>query len=357
MLEVASATASVGIVFALACLTRYEAWPVTAVALAAAVWTRWRAGHSWRAAVRRVLPIACYPVAAVAGVRRLQPGRRRRVVRDERILRAREPRAWRSLDRRVQVVWGVRVAQRLRLDGGRDRRPGRPRSSPAAARSRARSSAGAARPGWHAPPFPWLAFVDGHPYRIRYMVPLVVAQAVGVGAAGGTREAAAPGDRSARSLLLVASSCAPSIASAPMVVEAQWDRPNVAARQQVTDCLRAAYSGDTIMASMGSLGHYMQELSRAGFALRDFLHEGNGDIWLAALDGPRPYVGWILIEEEAEGGDMLAHTARENPRFLDGFSRVCEGAGVALYRRTDRHGPKPRRALRVVLRVLRDFVV
>ena len=107
----------------------------------------------------------------------------------------------------------------------------------------------------------------------------------------------------------------------------------MAVRQQVTDCLRTAYSGDTIMASMGSLGHYMQELSRAGFSVRDFLHEGNGDIWLAALTGPRPYAGWILIEEQAEGGDMLARMARENPGFLDGFSRVCEGAGVALYRR------------------------
>ena len=28
-----------------------------------------------------------------------------------------------------------------------------------------------------------------------------------------------------------------------------------------------------------------------------------------------------------------AKIARENPRFLDGFSRTCEGAGVALYRR------------------------
>src|SRR3954465_2459428 len=31
-----------GWVFALACLTRYEAWPVTVSALVAAVWTRWR---------------------------------------------------------------------------------------------------------------------------------------------------------------------------------------------------------------------------------------------------------------------------------------------------------------------------
>jgi hypothetical protein len=30
---------------------------------------------------------------------------------------------------------------------------------------------------------------------------------------------------------------------------------------------------------------------------------------------------------------MLAAIARENPGFLEGFSRVCEGAGVALYRR------------------------
>ena len=57
------------------------------------------------------------------------------------------------------------------------------------------------------------------------------------------------------------------------------------------------------------------------------------DIWLTALDTPRAYAGWILIEEKAEGGDMLAQIARERPAFLRGYSRVCEAAGVALYRR------------------------
>jgi hypothetical protein len=39
---------------------------------------------------------------------------------------------------------------------------------------------------------------------------------------------------------------------------------------------------------------------------------------------------------------MLAHIARDNPRFLDGFLRVCEGAGVALYERAGRvDGPAP----------------
>ena len=185
---------------------------------------------------------------------------------------------------------------------------------------------------------PWAAFVKGHPFRIRYMVPLVAAEAIGVGIAVGlVRRRATLAAILAAALLAV--DVRPLDPSAPMVVEAQWDVPNVRAREQVTDCLRANYDGDTIMASMGSLGHYMQEASRRGFLLRDFLHEGNGDIWLAALDGPRPYAGWVLIEEKAEGGDMLAARARQHPAFLDGYERVCAGAGLALYHRTV--APKP----------------
>jgi hypothetical protein len=179
---------------------------------------------------------------------------------------------------------------------------------------------------------PWLAFVDGHPYRIRYMVPLLAAEAVLAGAAAGwwtrLRAISIPA-----LVLLTVFEVHPFDASAPMVVEAQWDRPNVSARDRVTACLAPKYDGATVMASMGSLGHYMQDLSRDGFRIRDFLHEGNGDIWLNALHDPRPFVGWVLVEEQAEGGDMLAKQAREHPAFLAGFSRVCEAAGLALYRR------------------------
>jgi len=184
---------------------------------------------------------------------------------------------------------------------------------------------------------PWAAFVRGHPFRIRYMVPLMAIEAVGAGLA-----AALVTGRQARLvcavalLVLAGYELSPLDASAPMVVEAQWDRPNAPVRKLVTKCLRERYDGTTIMASMGSLGHYMQETSRDGFNLRDFLHEGNGDIWLAALENPRPYAGWLMIEEKAEGGDVLAKKAREHPQFLDGYSRVCEGAGVVLYERQNR---------------------
>jgi hypothetical protein len=85
---------------------------------------------------------------------------------------------------------------------------------------------------------------------------------------------------------------------------------------------------------MGSLAHYMQELAQEGLNIRDFVHEGNKPFWPDALKDPRDRVGWILIEERAEGGDVLAMRAREQPAFLQGFQRVCDGGGVALYRST-----------------------
>src|SRR6185436_5169220 len=54
-----------GLVLALACLTRYEAWPVTYAALAGAAWTRWRNGQSPRESVIAVGRIAIYPTVAI----------------------------------------------------------------------------------------------------------------------------------------------------------------------------------------------------------------------------------------------------------------------------------------------------
>ena len=88
---------------------------------------------------------------------------------------------------------------------------------------------------------PWYAFYEGHPFRIRYMVTLVAGAAVGAGLLVGwlprrTRAIAA--------VLLAAGvsvvSLPPFAARAAMVAEAQWDRPNSAARARVTPCLAAA---------------------------------------------------------------------------------------------------------------------
>jgi hypothetical protein len=121
---------------------------------------------------------------------------------------------------------------------------------------------------------------------------------------------------------------------APMLLEAQWDRGASVGRRDVTACLVREYRGEKVLASMGSLAHYMQELSANGFDIADFINEGNGEIWNLALQtGPAPHAGWMLVEEVAEGGDVLAERVRHDPDFTRGMHRVCEGGGVALYKR------------------------
>jgi hypothetical protein len=324
-----TSAATAGVFLALACLTRYEAWPIAVTACLAAVWARWRAGDSLPTAVRAATALAVYPAAAIIGFLifgRVVTGTW--FVHDFYVAdNVAQNRPFESIK---QVVWGVRalsgsalvivaaIGIAVAVTVAIARRHQAFFAVPLA------MVAGAA--------IAWSAFLAGHPYRIRYMVPLLAAEAVFAGIAAGfskrLRQVAVP-----ILLGLVLWNLRPLDASAPMVAEAQWDRPNVAARDRVTGCLASHYRGETVMVSFGSLSHYVQDLSRNGFRIRDFLHEGNGDIWLNALNDPRPFVGWILIEELAEGGDMLATRARKDPAFLAGFSRTCEAAGLVLYRR------------------------
>ena len=89
------------------------------------------------------------------------------------------------------------------------------------------------------------------------------------------------------------------------------------------------------MVSMGSLAHYIHDLSAYGFRIRNFLHEGNGDLWVFALEqGPHGFADWMLVEEKAEGGDALFHRAQE----LIGLERVADGGGVRRRRSRSSQG-------------------
>jgi hypothetical protein len=181
---------------------------------------------------------------------------------------------------------------------------------------------------------PFYAYYQGHPFIIRYQMPLILGGAACIGAAVSLLRFAAPLVAIPLLALVMVQSPFFTPSLAPMVVEAQRDRTQAIGRRAVTECLREQYDGTTIMASMGSLAHYMQELSHAGFDLDDFIHEGSGPLWAVALyEDPSLAVGWIVIEEVAEGGDMLFQQAKRSPGFLMRFERVCEGGNVALYRR------------------------
>ena len=195
---------------------------------------------------------------------------------------------------------------------------------------------------------PFSAFTAGHPFRIRYMIPLVAACALFGGLAVGLAEGIASRGpdkvRVTTTALLIAAALVLSTViesppwsgrRAPLIEEAEWDVPVSVERRAVTACLAPAYHGEKVLASMASLAHFMQELSAQGFALADFVNEGNGTLWdIAMSTGPAPYAGWMLVEEHAEGGDVLAQRIRRDPSFARGMVRMCEGGGVALYRRS-----------------------
>jgi hypothetical protein len=313
-----------------AAATRYEAWPFTAAFLALSVMAAWRLHGSPGRAFAIVGRLAAYPVMAVLAFVVLSRATVGSWFVKSGFFVAENPDQTRPFRALASVWWGVHElsSRSLAVIGTagllmllarafwkRDVAPWVP----------ALALAGVAV-------LPWYAFYSGHPFRIRYMIPLIPAAALGVGCAVGLAGRMKP-------LIALAAFAALAVAprpldpSAPMVVEAQWDRANRAGRAQVAAYLRAHWDGEPIMASMGSLAHFMQELSGDGHRIRDFLHEGNGDIWLAALEYPDPHVEWVLIEERAEGGDMLATRARTRPQFLAGYARVAEGGGVALYRR------------------------
>ncbi len=318
-----------GLALAALAWTRYEGWAVAGAAWAAAVFAAWRGGVPFTIVARRAWRLGVWPAAAVlvflvnsritVGAWFVSGGF---YVPDP----AYKGRAGRTL---VSLWWGTHrlsgyvleiaalASAALLLVRGITRRRDAALVIPLAL-----FAAGA---------LPFYAFVSGHPYRIRYMIPLVAACAAmaGIGV-GATRS------RVAAAILIAAAAVEspPWWQQAPLLLEAQWDRPNSAARRAVTACLARDYGGEKILASMGSLAHYMQELSRAGFDIAEFVHEGNGIIWELALEtGPRPHAGWMLVEEAAEGGDVLAQRMRGDAAFATGMRQVCEGGGVSLYRR------------------------
>lgn len=180
---------------------------------------------------------------------------------------------------------------------------------------------------------PLYAYFKGHPVRIRYDVPLVAACAAIIGCGVALLPRRLQPITGAAVLILSAWQVHPLDEKAPVVVESQREAPNMAGRRAVSIYLAQHWDGQPILMSMGSLGHYMHDLSLAGFGIRDFLHEGNGEIWKYAVAHPHPVAEWIAIEERAEGGDALNWQAKNDANFLAGYQRVAEGGGVGLYRR------------------------
>jgi hypothetical protein len=329
--ETPRARAVVGWTIVAACLTRYEAWPIAGSAIVAAAYFKWRRGLPAIAVIHEAARLTVYPIATVIffmGMSFASTGEwfvtGGFYVPDPKL-------QWQA----AEVYRAIRQGS-IDLAGTRF-------VTAATYAIPILAIAALIRRNWSglvlpialmaSIALPFYAFYSGHPFRIRYEVPLILGGAACIGAAVSMLRFAAP--LVALPLLIaIVLQASPFDRRAPMIVEAQLDRQNGIGRRAVTDCLQRSYDGTTIMASMGSLAHYMQELSLAGFDLDDFIHEGSGPIWQRAYYyEPSLFAGWVLVEEAAEGGDMLAQKQRSWPGFLAAYDRVCEGGNVALYKR------------------------
>ena len=321
-----------GLVLALACLTRYEAWPMTAAAGLVAWLTLWRNGGSVGRTLGQVLRVGLWPAGALVLFLVLSKATVGAWIVTGGFYEPNNPAYREPAKALVQVGWGL----------------GRVGGWPVAWAG----AAGAVvvllnglvhrqRQAWWfalalsgSAALPYYAFVSGHPFRIRYMILLIAAAAACIGLLVSLLPKAYRGLVVGLVLLVLAYDRRPLGLTSPMVAEAQWDRANQAERRAVTACLVERWRGEPILVSMGSLAHYIQETSRDGFAIHHYIHEGIGEIWYEALKSPRRHASFVLVEERAEGGDQLFRMATKDPSFLSGFTRSCEGGGVALYTRT-----------------------
>ena len=307
-----------------ACLTRYEAWPIAGAAVAAAAYFKWRNGLPGVSVIHEAARIAAYPIATVIfflGMSFASTGQwfvtGGFYVADPKFL-GQPVAVWEAIREGWTGLAGDRFVRAAIVSSLLLAIVGVLR----------RQSAGLLMPLalLAAIALPFYAFVSGHPFRIRYEVPLILGGAAVIGTGVGFLRWLAP-LVAIPLLILVQLQVYTFSENAPMVVEAQLDRANSAGRRTVTACLQQSYDDTTIMASMGSLAHYMHELSLAGFDLDDFIHEGSGPIWQRAYYfEPSLFAGWVLVEEAAEGGDMLYQKHYRGPDFSRrtiGFARAA----------------------------------
>jgi hypothetical protein len=327
-------SARAGIALAAACLTRYEGWPIAAAIVGLTAIILIRRGEPIGRSLRAGARLAAYPGIAIAlfvinsrwtvGSWFVSSG----FFVAENVDALGHPLvAWDQLREGLYRLSGTAVVWSSYAGGIL--------IAIAVARSRTRATLGLMLAPIAAAALPLSAYVQGHPFRIRYDVPLVAACALLSGTGIGLLWKRVQPIAAALVVGAALFQAHPLDRNAPLIVESQRDAINRQGRETVTAYLVQHRDGHTIMMSMGSLGHYMQDLSAHGFGIRDFLHEGNGDIWNFAMTDPKAVVSWIAIEEKAEGGDALSQEAKRHPAFLDGFIRVAEGGGVALYRRSD----------------------
>jgi hypothetical protein len=170
------------------------------------------------------------------------------------------------------------------------------------------------------------AYIAGHPQKARYALLAVPGLALALAAASAGR----PRLQTA-ALALAAFQVVSVPAPLPVLREAMRDRRDVLEREPVLAAWRAEYAGGHILASMGSLAPVLFEMGQLGVPLREFVHEGNGNWWEYAVVDPGREVRWIMIAP----GDILDQERQLRHGYPQGFVPAFRFGRVVVYRRME----------------------
>jgi hypothetical protein len=171
------------------------------------------------------------------------------------------------------------------------------------------------------------AYIAGHPSKARY--PLLSAPGLALLLAAATMRRPI---LQAAALIVTCSQLLVAPLPLPIVREATWDRRDVVERLPVLDAFRRQYTGGHILASMGSLAPVLFELNQRGIPLRDFVHEGNGNWWTYAVVDPAREVEWMIIAK----GDVIDQERQLRSGYPEGFVPALRFGGVTFFRRASR---------------------
>lgn len=172
------------------------------------------------------------------------------------------------------------------------------------------------------------AYFTGHPVKARYA--LLLAPALGLALAAATR------GRVVAQAAVIALAAAQGLAlprPLPVLVEATRDEWAVQARHAGLVTLRQEYRGGRILAALSAASPLVFDLR---LPLREIVHEGNEDLWKEAQRRPSAVAAWVVIYP----WDPLGEMARRRPGFPEGFVAVRRLGSATLYARTPAATPR-----------------
>jgi hypothetical protein len=115
-----------------------------------------------------------------------------------------------------------------------------------------------------------------------------------------------------------------------LYLESNWHLEAEPERGVAAALLRARHDGRRVLASMAALAPLLWE---SRLPLADVVHEGNGALRDAALASPRAAgIGWIVLDRAPGAKDPFAAAADRTPRFFDGFALVFAERGLEIWR-------------------------